>query len=305
MRQGDHAGAAGMEGAEETRPFALSTPPSLPPRSTKDPDLCATLPESPPTPRPVTRLSVNLNKAALMRNARGGRRPDLGRLGRAAVDAGAVGLTLHPRPDGRHALASDVEALAGWLGADAELNVEGNPFEGPATHGDYAFPGFMEIVRRARPTQATLVPDAPGQLTSDHGWDLARDRDRLAPLVAELRGLGCRVSLFVDPDPATVRAAAALGADRVELYTGPYAWAQARGDAGAELDRHRAAAQAAADAGLTVNAGHDLDLDNLGPYLRAVPGVAEVSIGQALLSDALVMGLAPAVRAYLEVIGEA
>ncbi|WP_420456611.1 pyridoxine 5'-phosphate synthase [Rubrivirga sp.] len=254
----------------------------------------------------MTRLSVNLNKAALMRNARGGTRPDLGRLGRAAVEAGAVGLTLHPRPDGRHALASDVEALAAWLpAAGAELNVEGNPFEGPATHGGYAFPGFMEVLRRTRPTQATLVPDAPGQLTSDHGWDLDRDRDRLAPLVAELRDLGCRVSLFLDPDPAAVRAAAALGADRVELYTGPYSWAWARGDAAAELDRHRAAAHAAADAGLTVNAGHDLDLDNLGPYLRAVPGVAEVSIGQALLADALVMGLGPAVRAYLDVIAGA
>lgn len=257
----------------------------------------------------MTRLSVNLNKAALMRNARAGAtgagRPDVGRLARAAVAAGAVGATLHPRPDGRHALASDVEALAALMADGHELNVEGNPFEGPARHGAYAFPGFMEILRSARPTQATLVPDAQGQRTSDHGWDLARDGARLGPLVEELRGLGCRVSLFVDPDPGTVRAAAALGADRVELYTGPYAWAHAAGDAAALLDRHRAAAGAAADAGLTVNAGHDLDLDNLGPYVRAVPGVAEVSIGQALLSDALTMGLDGAVRAYLGVLAEA
>ena len=149
------------------------------------------------------------------------------------------------------------------------------------------------------------MPDAQAQLTSDHGWDLARDGARLAPLVAELRALGCRVSLFLDPDPAAVRAAADVGADRVELYTGPYAWAHAAGDADALLDRHRAAAEAAAEVGLTVNAGHDLDLDNLGPYLRAVPGVAEVSIGQALLADALLMGLETTVRAYLDVIGEA
>ena len=251
----------------------------------------------------MTRLSVNLNKAALMRNARGGDRPDLSRLGRLAVEAGAVGLTLHPRPDGRHALDSDVAALAAWLpAAGHELNVEGNPFEGPAVHGDYAFPGFMALLRRTRPTQATLVPDAQGQRTSDHGWDLTHDGARLRPLVAELRAQGARVSLFLDPDPAAVRVAADLGADRVELYTGPYAWAHARGDAEAELDRHRAAAETAAEVGLTVNAGHDLDLGNLAPYLRAVPGVAEVSIGQALLADSLVMGLDATVRAYVEVI---
>ncbi|PAP78452.1 pyridoxine 5'-phosphate synthase [Rubrivirga marina] len=262
----------------------------------------------------MTRLSVNFNKAALMRNARtgstGAGRPNVGRLARVAVGAGAVGATLHPRPDGRHALAADVETLRALMGRGApldgaELNVEGNPFEGPARHGDYDFPGFMEILRAARPTQATLVPDAAGQRTSDHGWDFARDGARLGPLVEELRGLGCRVSLFVDPDPEAVRAAADVGADRVELYTGPYAWAHTAGDASALLDRHRAAAEAAAEAGLTVNAGHDLDLENLGPYLRAVPGVAEVSIGQALLADALLMGLEGAVRAYLKVLAEA
>lgn len=254
----------------------------------------------------MTRLSVNLNKAALMRNARGGGRPDVGRLARVVVAAGAVGVTLHPRPDGRHALAADVAALAGWLPAQGhELNVEGNPFEGPATHGDYAFPGYLGIVQQTRPTQATLVPDAQGQRTSDHGFDLARDGERLRPIIAGLHALGCRVSLFLDPDPAAVAAAAAIGADRVELYTGPYAWAHAAGDATAELARHAAAAEAAHHAGLTVNAGHDLDLDNLGDYLRAVPGVAEVSIGQALVADALLMGLDAAVRAYLGVIAEA
>ena len=254
----------------------------------------------------MTRLSVNLNKAALMRNARGGGRPDVERLARVAVGAGAVGITLHPRPDGRHARAADVAALAGWLPAeDHELNVEGNPFEGPAAHGDYAFPGYLAIVRQSRPTQATLVPDAQGQRTSDHGFDLAADGDRLRPVVRELQSVGCRVSLFLDPTPDACRRAADVGADRVELYTGPYAWAHAAGDDAAELDRHAAAAEAAAEAGLTVNAGHDLDLSNLRDYLRAVPGVAEVSIGQALLADALLMGLDAAVRAYLAVIAEA
>ena len=257
----------------------------------------------------MTRLSVNLNKAALMRNARSGHsgdgRPDVLRLARAAVEAGAVGATLHPRPDGRHALAADVEALTVLMGEGAELNIEGNPFAEGGQHGDYAFPGFVEIVRAARPTQVTLVPDAQGQRTSDHGWDLGRDADRLAPVVAELRGLGCRVSLFLDPEPRAVRAAAEVGADRVELYTGPFAWAHARGDAESEIDRHRAAAEAARDAGLTVNAGHDLDLANLGAYLGAVPGVAEVSIGQALLADALERGLDQTVRDYLDVIAEA
>ena len=254
----------------------------------------------------MTQLSVNLNKVALLRNARGGGRPDVAALARVCLDAGAGGLTLHPRPDGRHARSDDVDALAVLAaGAGRELNVEGNPFAPPGRTGGYAYPGLVEIVRRARPAQATLVPDAAGQLTSDHGWDLARDGDRLRPVVAELQGLGCRVSLFVDADPAAARAAAAVGADRVELYTGPYAWAWARGEPEAELARHRAAAAAAARAGLVVNAGHDLDLANLGPYLAAVPGVAEVSIGQALVADALERGLGDAVGAYLEAIGRA
>ncbi|MEM0962052.1 MAG: pyridoxine 5'-phosphate synthase [Bacteroidota bacterium] len=254
----------------------------------------------------MTVLSVNLNKAALMRNARSGPtgrgRPDVLRLARTAVSAGAAGATLHPRPDGRHALADDARVLSALMDDGHELNLEGNPFEGASQHGTYRFPGFMEILREVRPTQATLVPDASGQRTSDHGWALDRDADLLAPLVAELRELGCRVALFLDPDPVAMRAAAALGADRVELYTGPYAWANASGDATAELDRHRAAAEAAAEAGLAINAGHDLDLDNLGPYLRAVPGVSEVSIGQAILSDALHLGLADAVASYRDVI---
>ena len=254
----------------------------------------------------MTALSVNLNKVALVRNARGGGRPDVAALGRVCLGAGAAGLTVHPRPDGRHALAADAVALAAVAAeAGRELNVEGNPFAPPGEAGGYAYPGLVEVVRRSRPAQATLVPDAAGQLTSDHGWDLARDGDRLRPVVAELRGLGCRVSLFVDADPDAVRAAAAVGADRVELYTGPYAEAAAAGRPGAALARHRAAAEAAAGAGIGLNAGHDLDLDNLGPYLAAVPGVAEVSIGQALVADALERGLARAVGDYLGVIAAA
>ncbi|MDT0632100.1 pyridoxine 5'-phosphate synthase [Rubrivirga sp. S365] len=254
----------------------------------------------------MTQLSVNLNKVALVRNARGGGRPDVAALGRVCLDAGAAGLTLHPRPDGRHALAADADALAAVAAeAGRELNVEANPFAPPAQTDGYAYPGLVEIARRARPAQATLVPDAAGQLTSDHGWDLARDGDRLRPVIEELKDLGCRVSLFVDADPATVAAAAAVGADRVELYTGPYAHAFADGHPAPFLDRHRASAEAARAAGLGVNAGHDLDLANLGPYLAAVPGVDEVSIGQALVADALERGLAAAVRAYLDVIGGA
>ena len=254
----------------------------------------------------MTDLSVNLNKVALLRNARGGARPDVAALARVCLAAGAAGVTLHPRPDGRHARADDVDALAAVVAeTGGELNVEGNPFAGPSRTGGYDYPGFMEILRRSRPAQATLVPDAAGQLTSDHGWNLDRDGDRLRLLIAELRELGCRVSLFVDPDPATVRAAAALGADRVELYTGPYAHAATAGNAAPHLDRHRAAAEAARAAGLGLNAGHDLDLTNLGPFLAAVAGVDEVSIGQALVADALERGLDATVRAYLDVIAGA
>ena len=255
----------------------------------------------------MTRLSVNLNKVALVRNARAGlhpgpdARPSVERAASAVLEAGAFGVTLHPRPDRRHALPEDAHGLAELLrerGAGEELNLEGNPFSSASPE----YPGFLALLLEVGPTQATLVPDTASQLTSDHGWDLARDRDRLAPAIAKLKDRGCRVSLFMDPEPEALRRAADLGADRVELYTGPYAWAHARGDAAAELDRHAAAAEAAHEAGLGVNAGHDLDLDNLGPYLRHVRGVAEVSIGQALVADALHAGLGDAVRAYLGVL---
>ena len=263
----------------------------------------------------MTQLSVNLNKVALVRNARSGSapgphaRPSVRAAAEACVRAGAHGLTLHPRPDGRHALAADVLDLAAGLGAPdgaVELNVEGNPFSGAGETEGYRYPGFLALLEAARPTQATLVPDAAGQRTSDHGWTLdAAEADRLRPIVAALRAQGSRVSLFVDPRPEPIARAAALGADRVELYTGPYAEAFAAGEAEAVLPRYAEAGRAAADAGLGLNAGHDFDLDNLGPFLRTVPGVLEVSIGQALVADALHRGLEGAVRAYLDVIAQA
>lgn len=261
----------------------------------------------------MTRLSVNLNKVALVRNARRGAdphgRPSVRAAAEACVRAGARSLTLHPRSDGRHALADDVHELAAWLeapGGAVELNVEGNPFAEAGVADGYAYPGFLALLHAARPTQATLVPDTPGQRTSDHGWTLGdADSDRLRPAIAALKAQGSRVSLFVDPRPDVIARAAALGADRVELYTGPYAEAFAIGEAAALLPRYVAAAHAARDAGLGLNAGHDLDRDNLGPFLHAVPDVLEVSIGQALVSDALHLGLEATVRAYLDVIAAA
>ena len=256
----------------------------------------------------MTQLSVNLNKVALVRNARAGSapppdaRPSVEEAATAVLAAGASGVTLHPRPDRRHALPEDARALAILATArGAELNLEGNPF---SASGD-AYPGFEALLLEVGPAQATLVPDAQDQLTSDHGWNLARDGDRLRPVIDRLHARGCRVSLFVDPDPDTVRRAADVGADRVELYTGPFAWAHARGRAEKPLARHAAAAEAAREAGLGLNAGHDLDLGNLGAYLRGVPGVLEVSIGQALVADALHLGLPETVRSYLRVIAEA
>ena len=243
----------------------------------------------------MTRLSVNLNKIAVLRNSRGGAEPDLLRAARTCLDAGAHGLTLHPRPDARHARADDVMALAALAaGRGVELNLEGNPFAPPRP----GYPGFIALCREARPAQATLVPDDDGQITSDHGFDFARDGARLAPLVAELKALGCRVSLFADAGSA-VEAAAATGADRIEIYTGPFAEAHASGNAAAALAACADTARRARATGLGVNAGHDLSQDNLGDFLAAVPGIEEVSIGHALISEALYEGLATTVSRYL------
>lgn len=252
----------------------------------------------------MTRLSVNLNKVALMRNARGGGRPDLQKAAQLCIDAGAHGITLHPRPDGRHALASDVFEMNSWL--PVELNVEGNPFAGSQETSGNRYPGFMEILRQTKPAQATLVPDSAHQKTSDHGWALTNEEtDRLIPIVSELHDLGCRVSLFMDPDLAAIKRAAALGVDRIELYTESYARSFEQGDVENSLAGYADAARCAADLGLGVNAGHDLDLANLGPFLNAIPNVLEVSIGQALVSDALEFGLTNTVEQYLDVIAMA
>lgn len=241
----------------------------------------------------MTLLSANLNKVALLRNTRTVGIPDVVRAARTALGAGAHGITVHPRPDGRHVRAGDVRDLAQVVRerTGAEFNIEGNPFH-----------GLLEFVRDVRPSQCTLVPDETGAFTSDHGWDLARDGGRLGPLIAELKALGVRVSLFMDPVPAAMAAAASLGADRVELYTEPYARAFGLPEQGAVLQGYVASARAAQAAGLGVNAGHDLNLDNLAPFLEAVPKVLEVSIGHALIADALEFGLAGAVHRYIDVI---
>jgi pyridoxine 5-phosphate synthase len=234
----------------------------------------------------MVRLSVNVNKVATLRNARGGDVPDVLRAARTAVAAGCHGITVHPRPDGRHIRPRDVRDLAAAL--DVELNVEGFPS-----------PELLDLVCEVRPAQCTLVPDAPDALTSSAGWPLDRDVAWLRQPIARLRGRGVRVSLFVDPIEAHMPRARALGADRVELYTEGYARAFPTPERDAVFAAYRRAAAAAAAAGLGVNAGHDLDLENLPLLARELPGLLEVSIGHALVSDALFVGLDAAVRAYL------
>ncbi|MGL6160796.1 pyridoxine 5'-phosphate synthase [Microbulbifer sp.] len=243
-------------------------------------------------------LSVNLNKIALIRNSREGNYPDVAAHGRVCLDAGAQGLTVHPRPDQRHIRPGDVRELAELCRnrEGIEFNVEGNPFAEPLE--DY--PGLIPLVLETRPDQCTLVPDSKDQLTSDHGFDLKRDGARLKPIIAELKAAKVRVSLFMDPDLEQITLAGEVGADRIELYTGPYAEAVARqsGDIDAIFAAHSAAAEHARQSGLGVNAGHDLNLINL-PRYRTLPGLQEVSIGHALTVDAISMGLDNAVTAYL------
>lgn len=248
----------------------------------------------------MTTLSVNLNKIAVLRNARGGSEPDLRKAAETCIDAGCGGITVHPRPDRRHVTAEDVALLAKLTHTHrVEFNLEGNPFA-PARAG---YPGFIELVRQARPSQATLVPDADDQVTSDHGFDLRRDIERLQPVVAALNATGCRVSLFVDAGSIDgLHQAHAIGVARVELYTGPYAHAFAAGNADTELAHCAETATHAIAAGLAVNAGHDLNQQNLAAFHRAIPQLAEVSIGHALISEALYDGLAPTVHRYLAIL---
>jgi pyridoxine 5-phosphate synthase len=245
----------------------------------------------------MTRLSVNVNKIALLRNSRSLGIPSVTHAADIALRAGAHGITVHPRPDARHIRATDVYELAELLQQwpDAEFNIEGNPFEPP----------LLELADAVRPRKCTLVPDDPAAFTSDHGWDLQRHGERLRPVIAGLHAQGIRVSLFMDPLPDAMAIAAAIGADRIELYTEPYARAFGTADEGATVARYAAAASSAKASGLEVNAGHDLNQDNLPLFLSAVPGVAEVSIGHALIADALESGLAATIESYLRVIDAA
>jgi pyridoxine 5-phosphate synthase len=243
----------------------------------------------------MTLLSVNLNKIALVRNARGSDTPSVLLAAKTCVDAGAAGITVHPRPDERHTRPADVRALAAFARAkpNVELNVEGNPF-----------PDFLDLVRETVPTQCTLVPDAPDARTSDRGWDLETDGPRLRPIVTELRKAGIRVSLFLDPDMEQVERARDLGADRVELYTESYARSFGSEAFDSVLRLFANAAEKANEIGLGVNAGHDLALENLEQFCRVVPRVLEVSIGHALISHALLVGLRRAVQDYLRALRE-
>lgn len=245
---------------------------------------------------PKTHLSVNLNKVALVRNTRHLGIPSVTRAAELCLQAGAAGITVHPRPDARHIRLQDVfdiaELLRRW--PDREFNVEGNPFH-----------NLMDCVDALKTQglpvhQVTFVPDSEGQFTSDHGWLFPQDAERLRPLVARARALGLRVSLFMDAETGPMAAVKALGADRVELYTEPYAAAWGTSEQELQLQRFAAAAQAALDAGLEINAGHDLNRDNLAAFVQRVPGVLEVSIGHALIADALELGYASTVRAYLD-----
>lgn len=239
----------------------------------------------------MTLLSVNVNKVALLRNSRGGSIPNVLHAAQTAIGAGAHGITVHPRPDARHITYHDVRDLKAAL--SVELNVEGNPI-----------PEFMDLVCEVQPAQCTLVPDDPGQLTSDHGWDLDKDGDRIVPIVKRLQRDGIRVSLFMDPAPEAIPNAKAIGADRVELYTEGYAAAYATGDYEAVLGKYVDAAASAREAGLGINAGHDLNQANLGTLLDAIPDIAEVSIGHALFCEALYDGLVPTVRAYVDIVSQ-
>ncbi len=235
-------------------------------------------------------LSVNVNKVALLRNSRHLGIPSVARAAELCLQAGANGITIHPRPDERHIRASDVPELHALMQAwpACEFNIEGNPFH-----------NLMDHVRAVHPHQVTFVPDSEGQFTSDHGWIFPQDAARLKPLIDECKALGVRVSLFMDPMPEQMAAARTVGADRVELYTGPYAATWGTPENATQLQRYADAAVAALQVGLGLNAGHDLNRDNLPAFVAAVKGLQEVSIGHAFMADALEAGYAATVQAYL------
>ena len=243
----------------------------------------------------MTRLSVNLNRVALLRNSRNIGIPSVINAAKIVIAAGAYGVTVHPRPDQRHIKPEDVFELAEMLTIpefeNIEFNIEGNPFES----------NFMDLVCEVKPTQCTLVPDAPDAFTSDSGWNLIKDGDRLTPIVQKLKSLGIRVSLFMDADLNQIPLAKDVGADRIELYTEPYATAFRDGEVETVFPQYFQAAQTAQEVGLGVNAGHDLNLQNLAKFC-SIPNILEVSIGHALMAEALEMGLHNTVKAYLKIL---
>lgn len=235
--------------------------------------------------RIMTRLSVNINKIATLRNARGGSMPDVTK---AAIDCenfGAEGITVHPRPDERHIRYSDVREIRPLI--KTEFNIEGNPI-----------PSFIDLVLEVHPDQVTLVPDGPDAITSNAGWDTVRNRDFLTETCALFKKNGIRTSIFIDPEPEMARAAALCGCDRVELYTERYA-REYKDNPENAIERYVRTAEAAREAGLEVNAGHDLSLENLAYFIKRIPWTAEVSIGHALICDALYLGLESTIQAYL------
>jgi len=251
----------------------------------------------------MTLLSVNLNKVALIRNSRDTVIPSVLDAAKSCIKAGSSGITVHPRPDMRHIRPSDVYEIAAMLKQEyalIEFNIEGNPYAGP--EGEY--PGFLELVKQVRPAQCTLVPDDPSQLTSDHGWDLTGESNRLQPIIEELQSLGIRISAFMEPDLEQIRLARQFGIDRIELYTGPYADAFATNEQEEVFARFMEAAEEAQKIGIGLNAGHDLNLDNLRHFCQ-VPDLAEVSIGHAIISDAIWTGLENVVAAYRVILDEA
>jgi pyridoxine 5-phosphate synthase len=243
----------------------------------------------------LAKLSINVNKVATIRNSRGGTVPSVLEAVKVCVDAGAPGITVHPRADSRHITKADVHEIAAWLRpmtGRVEFNIEGDPR-----------PELLELIRTVKPDQCTLVPVQPGEITSQAGWSADTPRDTITRVVADVRSEGARVSLFVDPQERPIRWAAEMGADRVELYTEPFARAFERGEPHAResFATYTRAAELAHSLGLGVNAGHDLDLDNLVVF-RRLPYLDEVSIGHALISHALFVGLAQSVREYLDVL---
>ena len=244
-----------------------------------------------PNPMSTARLSVNLNKVALIRNGRGADYPNLVKVAKDCERFGAQGITIHPRPDQRHARYDDVRALKDVV--TTELNIEGYP-EGR----------FLEVVLEAKPDQVTLVPDEPGQLTSDHGWDTIAKADFLKRTLAPFKAAGIRTSLFVDPDERMIDGALEVGADRIEFYTGPFA-KQFPTDPNAAVAEFTKACTYAAKTGIGINAGHDLNLENLSFFARRMPGLMEVSIGHALITDALYLGLEETISRYLTCLAEA